>query len=251
MVVLYTILGIILGLLLLILLLFLFGMAKVRIICRGGIKISASILGIRFTLYPRKDEEPEEKKSLKRCGNPQKALKKELARQRRALRKKLKKLRKARAKATRKKYADEPQMQPNPNLRENLGMIRSLIEQLYHYTHGNVKIKVNRMYVTVGSKDAAQTAIRYGIIVQLATYILDFIETRFNRVERKAGAMQIAPDYLSEKTHADIDIVFGVRIRTLLKIAVGMYSSYKKERRIALKKARLRTQNANLAKSNH
>lgn len=244
MTVLYIILGIVFGLLLLILLAFLLGTAKVRILCCGDVKATASVLGIRFTLYPKKKDKDEQKKSLKRCKNPQRALEKELARQEKIARKKLKALQKAKQKAHKKKKLKARKGQPDPNLRENLQMICSLLQKLYVYTHGRVRIKVNRMHITVGSDDAAKTAVRYGVILQLSAYLLEFIETKFNHVERLEGAMEITPDYLSDSVTSDIDIVCGVRLHHLLKMLFGMYSAYKKERRLALKKARLRVKNA-------
>ena len=92
---LYIAIGVVAGLLLLIVMAFLFGRAKVRIVCRDKLTVRASILGIRFTLYPDKKEKPEEKKSLKKCRNPHRALQRELARQEKAARKKLKALEKA------------------------------------------------------------------------------------------------------------------------------------------------------------
>ena len=56
--------------------------------------------------------------------------------------------------------------------------------------------------------------------------------------------MEIKPDYLSASITADIDIACGVRISHLVKMMLGMYSSYKKERRLALKKAKLRAKAA-------
>ena len=99
---LYIAIGVVAGLLLLIVMAFLFGRARIRIVCRDKLTVRASILGIRFTLYPDKKEKPEEKKSLKKCRNPHRALQRELARQEKAARKKLKALEKARKK--KKKY---------------------------------------------------------------------------------------------------------------------------------------------------
>ena len=240
MIVLWIVLGVVLGLLILATLAFLLGKAKVRIVCNGGVRVVASILGIRFTLYPKKEQDDREKKSLRRCKNPVRALQKELAQQEKLVRKKLKALQKAKRKAAKKKKLRAKKGQPDPNLKENLQMILALLKKLYEYTHGNVKIKVNRMHVAVGAEDAAEAAIRYGVIVQLSAYILEFIETKFNHIERKDGAIEIKPDYLSESITADIDIACGVKIPHLVKMMLGMYSSYKKERRLALKKAKLR-----------
>ena len=237
---LYIAIGVVAGLVLLIVMAFLFGRAKVRIVCRDKLTVRASILGIRFTLYPDKKEKPEDKNSLKKCRNPHRALQRELARQEKAARKKLKALEKARKKKKKKQKLQPKRGQPNPNLRENMSMIAALLRKLYHYTHGKLKIKVKRMHVAVGAEDAAEAAIRYGVIVQAAAYILQFIESKFTHIQRKPGAMDIRPDYLSTEMTADIDIVASIRLHRFLSILMGMYSAYKKERRRALKKAKER-----------
>lgn len=246
MTVLYILLGILFGLLLLILLVFLLGTASIRIVCNDELRVRASVLGIRFPLYPKKGDD-EEKKSLKQCKNPQRALRRELAQQKKVAEKRLRALQKAKGKAHKKKKLKAKKGQPNPNLRENLEMIRALLQKLYEYTHGAIRIKVKRMHISIGSDDAAQTAIRYGAILQLATYILEFIETKFNHIERREGAMEIKADYLSDSITSDIDIVCGMKLRHALKAFFGMYSAYKKERRLALKKAKARVKAARTA----
>jgi hypothetical protein len=248
MTVLYILLGILFGLLLLILLVFLLGSASVRIVCNSDLQVKASVLGIPFRLYPKKDEEGKEKKSLKQCKNPQRVLRRELAAQKKIAEKRLRALQKAKEKAHKKKKLKAKKGQPNPNLRENLEMIRALLQNLYGYTHGKIKINVKRMHISVGSDDAAKTAIRYGVILQLATYILEFIETKFNHIERREGDMEIKADYLSDSITADIDIRCGMKLRNALKAILGMHTSYKKERRLALKKAKARVNAASQKK---
>ena len=237
---LYIAIGVVAGLLLLATLAFLLGRAKVRIVCNEKLTVRASILGIRFTLYPEKKKNPEEKKSLKKCKNPHRTLQRELARQEKAARKKQKALEKARKKRKKKQKLQPKRGQPNPNLRENLQMIAALLRKLYRYTHGRVKIKVKRMHIAVGAEDAAEAAIRYGVIVQVAAYILQFIESKFTHIQRKPGAMEIRPDYLSTEMTSDIDIVCSIRLHRALSILLGMHAAYKKERRRALKKAKER-----------
>lgn len=231
------ILGVLLGIVLLLLLAVLFGRAKIRIICQGKIKVMASVLGIRFTVYS--DQKKKKKKRLlHRCDDPDKVLKRELRRQKKALEKK----RKKRKKAKTKKEKRIKRGHPDPNLIENLQMIQTLLKKLYAVTKGALRIKVRRMHISIGTEDAAKTAITYGVAVQSAAYLLEFIDTHFTKIRRKNGAMAIVPDYLSETTTSDIDISCSIGLRRAVSIALTMYSSYKAERKLALAKARRRYQ---------
>ena len=237
---LFIILGVILGLILLCLCLILFGKAKIRILCKGEVQVIASILGIRFRLYPERDKTNKNAERLRQGADPDKILKRELKKQRRALKKAEKKKQKAKAKALQKKKLREVSGQPDPNLIENLQMILALIKKLYAYTKGAIRIKVRKMHITVATEDAAKTAVTYGIVVQSAAYLLEWIETHFAHIERRDGDMTITPDYLSETMTSDIDISFSIGIKRAIGIAVGMFNAYKVEKRIALKKAKKR-----------
>lgn len=228
------VLGVLLGLILLVVAAIIFGKAKIRIICQGKIRVMVSVLGIRFTVF---SDEPKKKKKrlLHRCDNPDKVLKKELKRQQKAHKKKLKNKKKKIV----KKINQYKGGQPDPNLVENLQMILALVKKLYSVTRGNIKIKVRRMHLRIASADAAKTAVTYGVVVQSAAYLLEWIETHFTHIKRRPGAMTIEPNFLSETTTSDIDISFSIKLRKAVSIGLAMYSTYKEERKIALEKARL------------
>ena len=232
------------GLILFIALLILLGSAKIRISCYQKPKIVASVLGIRFTLVS--DKEPEgAQKDLSRCRNPRRALKKELKRQQKEAKKAEKKKQKAAIKAAQKAEKKKEKKalaasQPTPNLKENLEMITNLLKKLYRVTRGKIGIRIKRMHISVGTDDAAKTAILYGVILQSAAYLLQWIETHFTHLRRDPGDMQIRPDYLSGKTHAQIDIICSIRLYRALGIGIKMLSAYTSEKKKALKKAKKR-----------
>ncbi len=236
----------------LLVLVILFGSVKVRIVCREKLRVVASVCGIRFTLVSDKEPKKKEPRNLSKCRNPEAVLRRELRRQqkeaRRAERKRLKAEKKAAKKAKKKALAAEKRV-ANPNLKENLEMILALLKKLYTVTRGKLRIRVRRMHITVGAEDAAKTAILYGVILQSASYILNFIEEKFNHIRRKAGEMSIEPDYISGKSHADIDIACSVKLRRLIAIGLGMLLSFNKERTRAYQKAAIREKNSREADS--
>lgn len=243
---LWIILAVLAGLILLVAALLIFGKAKLRIICREKVKLVAYVFGIRFTLISSEKKKPKEK-NLSRCHNPDRVLKKELRRRRKAamqaLKKREKAAKKAAKKALKKKQKQEQAAQvPAPNLKENLEMVAVLLKKLHRATKGKVDIHVRKMKISVGTDDAAKTAILYGAVVQSAAYLLQWIDHSFAEIRRNPGDMEITPDYVSGKCHADIDITCSLYLSQILGIAVRMLSAYRTARAVALKKAKLRTE---------
>ena len=225
-------------------LLILFGSASIRIVCKEKLRVVASVCGIRFTLISDKEPKKKPPKDFERCRDPEKALRKELKRQRKLAEKAERKRLRAEKKAAKRKKQHETdqtgQKLPTPKLKENLEMILALLKKLYSLTAGRLHIRVRKMQIEVGSDDAASTAILYGVILQSASYVLNFIETCFNHIDRRDGEMQITPNYTSGHCSADIDIACSIKLRRAIKLAVGMLLSYNKEKAIARKKAAIR-----------
>ncbi len=232
------VLWIVLAILAVLALLLLFGSAKIRVICREKLLVSASVCGIRFSILSDK-EKKEAETDFKKCKNPDAVLKKELRRQKKAAKKAARKQKKAAKRVQQHQDAKTANL-PTPNLKENLDMILHLLKKLYQQTKGKVNIRVRKMHIRVGTEDAAKTAILYGVILQSASYLLNFIETHFTHIKRCKGDMQITADYLSGQCSADIDITCSLKIRRIIRMALVMLSAYTKEKRIARRRAELR-----------
>lgn len=234
------------GLILLLLLLLLLGVAKVRITCTKKPRVVVSVLGIRYTVLSDKDPE-EAKTDLSRCRNPKRALKREERRQKRLAAKAEKKKRRAAEKAAEKARKKKQKKalaatRPSPNLKENLDMILALLKKLYEVTRGRMHVRVKRLLISVGTEDAAKTAVLYGATVASVASIIGFIDQKFTRIRRRSGEMQVRADYLSGKTHAEIDIICSIRLFRALVIGVTMLLAWKRERATALEKAATRAE---------
>lgn len=232
-----TVLG---GLLLLLLLLLLLGHARVRIRCPGkALRVTLSVCGIPFTLLSDAEKEIPDPKDLE---HPEALLRRERRRQRRAEKRAEKKRLRAREKAAKRaeqKRARE-KGQPTPNLKEKLEMILALLQLLYRETGGKLRLRVRRLHLWVGTDDAAKTAILYGVVLQSATYLLQWIDTHLLRIDRRDGAMTVEPDFVSGKCHADIDLTCSIRLYTALVIGVRMLLAFQREKAAAMRKAILR-----------
>ena len=247
------ILWIILAILAIPVLVILLGSIRVRIVYREKVKVQVGTCGINVTVVSDKEKKEKKPRRLEKCKNPEKVLKRELKKQKKVAEKaakkaaakrekaKLKKAQKKAKKAQKVQDASKPQP-PKPNVKENLDMILALLKKLYCVSRGSLKLHFRKMHIAVATGDAAQTAIQYGIIVQSASLILNFIEDNFTHLKRKFGDMTVYPDYTSSKTHVDIDIVCKIKIRKLIAIGVTMALTFLKEWKKAKKKAAKRVQ---------
>lgn len=237
------------GLILLLVLLLILGKAKIRIVCREKLRVVASVLGIRYTLISDKDPEAKKPRDLTRCLNPDRALRRELRRQRRESAKAWKKQLKAQRKAAQKAEKKQLQKQnaksvPAPNIKEKLEMIFALLKQLYRNTNGKFRLHIRRMHIRVASDNAADTAVLYGIIMASTSCILQWLQDHFIPILRKEGSMQIQADYLSEKPQVDIDMTCSIRLYRALGIVIRMMIAYGREKRLSYQKANRRTKKA-------
>ena len=232
-----TVLG---GLLLLLLLLLLLGHARVRIRCPGkALRVTLSVCGLPFTLLSDAEKEIPDPKDLE---HPEALLRRERRRQRRAEKRAEKKRLRAKEKAAKRAEQKRTQRndQPSPNLKEKLEMILALLQLLYRETGGKLRLRVRRLHLWVGTDDAAKTAILYGVVLQSATYLLQWIDTHLLRIDRREGAMTVEPDFVSGKCHADIDLTCSIRLYTALVIGVRMLLAFQREKAAAARKATLR-----------
>ena len=225
-------------LILLLALLLAFGHVSIRISCRDCVKVVARVLGIPFTLFSDKPKKQKKKKDLSRCHNPNAVLRRELRRQRRAAKKAYRKQLKAEKKARRNAVKKAEGKLATPNLLDKIKMITALVKQIYLETRGRLSIKVYRMHVTVGTDDAAKTALLYAAVLQSTAYLCQLIESCYQHVERDEGAMTVTPDYTGGKCSAEVDLRIRVSLWSGIGIALRLLSAYRKQKALAAKRAR-------------
>ena len=119
-------------------------------------------------------------------------------------------------------------------------MILELLKKLYGLTHDKLMIRVRRLQISVGTSDAAKTAIAYGGVIQSVSVLLYWIKQKFPQFKYKKKHVSVHPDYLSGKSQVNVDISCALYLSQATRIALKMLSAYKKEKRIALKKAKAR-----------
>ncbi len=224
-------------------LILLVGNAKIRIVSQDQLRAFITICGIRYSVYPDKEDVPKKPRNLARCHNPEAVLRRELKRRQRiaakAARKKIRAAKRS-AKRTEKKVGVPPKYCPVPNLKENLEMILELAKKLVKTTRGKVKIKLKKLHIRVATDDAAQTALLYGVVIQLISYLFGFVEENYASIQRHDGDLVVEPDYNNSECSADIDLVFQAKLWRAILIVVEMENARDLEKKRAYRKAALR-----------
>lgn len=231
-------LGIIGGLIAIGLLLLFLGKAKLRIVCGQDVKVIASILGIPFTLFSsKKKDEPE--KELSRCFFPNLTLKREMRRRKRQA----EKARKKQLKKQQKKANKALTKTVSPNVKETVEMVFAIVKRVYAYSKGKLAVSIRKLHITVGTSDAAKTAILHSLTVQSVGGLLAWLEDHVGTVHRDPDDLQVVPDFVNGKCKADIDIVCHMRVFRFLLVLQNAMQSYEEEHIKTLRKTKARLQN--------
>jgi len=217
---LWIVLSIIAAIIALVVLLLVFGRVKIRILCREKVKVTISVLGIRL-IHLNDEKKKKKTKALTQCRHPDRVLKRELRKRKKAARAARKKREKARRKALKKKQK-QGQATPakTPTLKENISTIFQLLKKILKLSQGKLALRVRRLKISVGSDDAAKTAILYGAISQSAAYLLEWVEHNFSKV-RYSEPIEVIPDYLSSRSHAEIDLICSFHIIVGIRMLIA------------------------------
>ena len=182
---------------------------KVIIYYRGeDIKLNLHILGIPIKLLPRKQK----KKKIKLSDYSYKKRKK-------SLQKKPKKV---------KKKKEKVNVNEKPSITEAIPTIAEIVKYLLKKFFGHLRIDVTEIKITVGTDDAAKTAIMFGIVNQAAAALFDLLSTITNVKKNRKNEIAVYADFASEKTVININLGFSLRIWHLFSIAFGALFKYLK-----------------------
>lgn len=146
----------------------------------SGIRASIRYLFIKIPLYPRKKKQ--KKKAKRPKGKGHAVAKNKPTKQKKKANKALSKLR----------FSD---------IRMLLRLALHFLKEVERKANGRLKFRIKRLDIVLGgAKDASATAIQYGLISQLAAYLLEIAtETRYFEANRR-DVRNISVDFLSD-TH--------------------------------------------------
>lgn len=181
------------------LLLFLLFAAKVRIeiLAKDGkTSVFLHYLFLKFSLFPKKEKKvrPMKKKPREKKEKPEKAKKKEAGEEKKAL----------------------PEKSASATVRSVLAAVRVILARFPAHFH----VRVKRLFVVVSSGDAAKTALEFGLVSQGISYLFSLLDRFSHLVMPKEEDLCCRVDFVSPRSRVEIDILFGVRLYALIRLAL-------------------------------
>lgn len=202
---------IILGILLLLISAILLLRIKFDIIANESIAVKLNILGIKISLFPKKNKKINVKKFKK--GYPKEKSEKE---------------KKKKDTPKEKPQSDKTEIEEKIPLGDKITTILSLIKLLFSRFFRHLRLDVSKIIIVVGGKDAASCAINYGIISQSTAYLLEFLDNNLNIYKKRNGEINVTHDFTAETTKYDIFISASITIWQILDIGIKVAYNYLK-----------------------
>ncbi len=203
--------------------------AKVIIELRDELSLTVSVLGIKIPILPKKPKKYNLKKyTLKKIAKrDEKAEKERLEAEKKKAEKAKKKAEKAkekkRQKAALKKMSRKERRElkakkraSRPAIPDMISLFSEVIGLFFSGFLSHLHVYVARIRITVGSDEAAKTAILHTAICQALYPTLIFLDRKSNLHGIKKADVYIEPDFCSEKISADVKIAFSLNLFGLL-----------------------------------
>lgn len=122
------------------------------------------------------------------------------------------------------KKSAKPEKKEKQSIEDIVALVKLLIEiakKVLEKTWRYIRIKIERYDITVGTDDAAKTALIYGGVSQATSYLFTLLdETAHFRVKRKAP-VNVGVDFLAAETRANVQMDFCLRLWHILSIGLG------------------------------
>jgi len=130
-----------------------------------------------------------------------------------------------------KSQSKKPQKQDSSSgIVSQIQMITALVKQLLEKAKKHLKIELKKLVISVGSDEAAKTAMIYGAVCVACDELLETMRRSLNFKIKGDDAVNVFADFTSEKTYADINIVFSLNIIGALRIVIPILFKYLKDK---------------------
>ena len=201
---------------------------SIKIGYKEEVTLSVGVPGIYFPILPKKEKKakPLSKKKYEKLllKDAERAEKKRLADQKKA--QKTKDTDKAKQ-AEKEQKANDAEMADEPS---TMSLILRIVGGVLDTFFGKLRVKIARVNIVVGGPDAAKTALTYGIVSQGVAYLMELIATKTKMTRAKNTYVSVVPDFLAQKTTADLLIIFRLRLIDLLSTGIVFFIRFMKEK---------------------
>jgi len=185
---------------------------KITVCYKARFTLTVSYLFLVFQRFPEREKKPRVRGlSLKKLQRKKRKAK------RRALR-----AQKKQAGRT-VKGAKKRRLLAGTDIEEQFNRLRLWLPPILRFAGQHMTLRTNRFRITVGSEDAARTAMLYGTVSQGVAYLLELFG-KYVRVRRAKDNVHINADFTAETTTADVKLVLTMSalsaLRLLLRVAL-------------------------------
>lgn len=82
----------------------------------------------------------------------------------------------------------------------------------------HLRLEISHIYISLGTPDAAKTALLYGAVSQSVAYLLQFLSTLEHVSEPDIEDVTVFPNWTDEKTTVDVKITLSLRLWNIFDI---------------------------------
>ena len=119
-----------------------------------------------------------------------------------------------------KKQVTPPPPREDAPLTEKLSFAADLASSIARRSLSMAHVFVKRLTVSVGSEDAATTAILYGTISPALAFLLEALEQFSHLHISRRAAVGVAADFTSNRIRANLHLLFRLRVCQVIRIAL-------------------------------
>lgn len=170
-------------------------------------------VSVRLSLWAIKLKEfPKKKKKIKISDYSQKAIQKQQ--------------KKAQKPQKEKPTSSDKEQDPKKGLLDNLGLIKELLTVIVKGVWGKLKIKASKIVITVATDDAAKTAMLFPAVNTAVLGIVTFLDNESKLKSLDKSNIAVRADFTAQKSTADIEISFSMRLWQILGILFATALKY-------------------------
>ena len=217
----------------------LIGMLRANVILAydGQFSLKIRVLFLSIPITPKKEKKPPDPDRYspeKYRKMLDKAAQKEAKKQQKKAKKAQKKQEKSPKNANPAgKSAGAPKKKEKKSVSDILGLVSQIlaaVKGLFGSFGKHLRIEAVRLHVTVASEDAAKTALLYGAVCQSAAYLLEILSSVTNFKAKDREQIRIDADFLSEKSTADVHLIFRLRVWHVFAMLFSALGGFLKKR---------------------
>lgn len=130
-----------------------------------------------------------------------------------------KKTKKTKVKKKQRKKTSAPEEKPKQSLgdiRSGVGTVIDIITALLEKFLSSLTVTATRIHISVGSDNAAKTALLYGGICQGVSYLIELLDNVARLKTHKNTYIHVGCDFSSEETVAEIHLVLSMRVYRII-----------------------------------